>query len=241
MHKTNQGLDDLERPVSLVLAPTTNQLREHIRQAKTAAQDNPGAADETVRSLLRRAQPLLNLLDLLHGQGNASRDDLFDEVAAVCLSCAIEHQLKTHDDQIFVALLQQALLLAASVEVKQRIEKNIGIGKGNLARKKFDPIYEKLSEIEKSSEPPQAKLARVRNEIVPQLEAWSEQDSVDDFPKAEIDALSELSNSVAIVLRGISIEANNNHDDMGTAANAIVLAGVYTKEKELEKRVAAQP
>ena len=119
------------------------------------------------------------------------------------------------------------------------MKKNIGIGKGNLARKKFDPIYEKLSEIEKSSEPPQAKLARVRNEIVPQLEAWSEQDSVDHFPKAEINALSELSNSVAIVLRGISIEANNNHDDMGTAANAIVLAGVYTKEKELEKRVAA--
>jgi hypothetical protein len=231
MRETNQGLDNVEKTSDLVLTPVKTRLREQIQQAKRASEENPSTADKAARNLVQHAKPLLDLFELFHGQDSHTRNDLFDEVADACTSCAIDHQRKTGDNQTFVALLERALLLAASDELKQRINKNIGIGKGNLDHKKLEPVYKKLSEIEKGGESPSVKFTRIRNEILPHLTALIETED------GSSEAVNELSNGIAIVLRGISIEANNDHDDTATAMGAICLAVAHATEKELQKRV----
>jgi hypothetical protein len=232
MRETNQGLDDVEKTSDLVLMPAKTRLREHIQQAKRASEENPSAADIAARNLIQHTKPLLQLFDLFHGQDSHTRNDLFDEVANACTNCAIDHQRKTGDNQTFVALLEQALLLAASDELKQRINKNIVIGKGNLDHKKLEPVYEKLRQIEKGSESPSIKFTRVRNEIIPHLAALIKTEG------SSSETANELSNSIAIALRGISIDSHNDHSDTTTALEAIELAIQLAKEQELQKRVA---
>lgn len=162
-----------------------------------------------------------------------TQKDLLDDVATAVISCAVAHQKHTANNQIFVMLLQRALPFAITLDVRQRIEKNIGIGKGNLAYKKLEPVYELLSTIEQSTAPPNYKLARIRGEIIPRLSA------VVSAEGSSSEVAADLSNSIATVLRGVSVDANNDHSDTDTALEVIELAIALAREHGLQTRVAA--
>lgn len=231
MRETNQGLGDVEKTSDLVLTPIKTRLREHIQQAKRASEDNPSAADKAARNLVQQTKPLLELFDLFYGQNSPTRTDLFDEVADACTSCAIDHQRKTNDNQTFVALLEQALSLAASVELKQRINKNIGIGKSNLAHNELKPGYDNLSKIQQGGESPCVRFKRIQNEVMVFLDQLVEEERI---PRELTD---ELSNSIADAFRAISVEAYNEHDDISTALCAIELAFHLAEDTGLKARV----
>ena len=233
MRETHQGLDDVEKTSQLVLSPAKTRLRQLVQQAKRAAEETPETADKAARNLLEQAKTLLDLFDLFHGQNSQTRNDLYDEVAEACVSCAVDHQKKTGDDLTFVYLLEQILLLAASSEIRQRINKNIAIGKGNLAQAKLRPIYDNLNKIKNGRETPDAKLARIRDEV---------ESGFNDIARGTIKGIpeevsNELSDSIAFALRGISIDSCNDFNDMDTAIQAIYLAAEYAVDLDLKRRI----
>jgi hypothetical protein len=232
MRQTNQGLDDIENTAELVLSPPRKQLREQLNAAKRTADEDPARANEAGHALLRSAQPLLELFDLFHGKGHLTRDDIFDEVAATSLTCAIAHQRATSDDNAFVSLLCDTLPLAASEDLRLRITKNIDIGKGNIARTQLRPLRDTLDEITKINDSIRAKLLRLRNEVLPRLKTFAADDS------SAKEALDECCSAVAWVFRTLSVDAHNDDGDTELALEIIELARQFAKEPDLQNKIA---
>ena len=232
MRETNPGLDNVEKTADLILAPIKTRLRGQIQQTKKSCEESPETADEAARNLLKHARPLLDLFDLFYDKSNHTRNDLFDEIAFTVTDAAVDHQKKTGDNQIFVSLLEQALLLASSAELKLRINKNLGIGKGNIAYARLQPIYDLLRSIENSKESILEKLDRIKHELIPDLKSC-ENDKANDR-----ESLDSLYSAVALVIRGLSIDANNELGDPGLALEIIELASGFATETELKKKIA---
>ena len=232
MRETNPGLDNVEKTADLILAPIKTRLRGQIQQTKKSCEESPETADEAARNLLKHARPLLDLFDLFYDKSNHTRNDLFDEIAFTVTDAAVDHQKKTGDNQTFVSLLEQALLLASSAELKLRINKNLGIGKGNIAYARLQPIYDLLRSIENSKESILEKLDRIKHELIPDLKSC-ENDKANDR-----ESLDSLYSAVALVIRGLSIDANNELGDPGFALEIIDLASGFATETELKKKIA---
>jgi hypothetical protein len=232
MRETNQGLDNVEKTAELILAPIKTRLRGQIQQTKKSCEESPETANEAALNLLKHAGPLLDLFDLFYDKKNHARNDLFDEIAFTVTDAAVDHQKKTGDNQTFVSLLEQALLLASSAELKLRINKNLGIGKGNIAYARLQPIYDLLRSIENSKESILEKLDRIKHELIPDLKSC-ENDKANDR-----ESLDSLYSAVALVIRGLSIDANNELGDPGFALEIIELASGFATETELKKKIA---
>jgi C-terminal repeat of topoisomerase len=134
------GPATLEKAAERVLSPLVSRLRESIRRTKETTQETPDAAANAVRDLLAHATPLPDIFDLFYGEAEHTSKELLDEAATTCVDCLVSYQKDTEDNQSFVDLLQMTLPLAEAVEVRQRIEKNIQIGKNNLAFAELEPL-----------------------------------------------------------------------------------------------------
>lgn len=222
--ETHRGWASVEKAAKAALAPATARLKHQIKQAKEVAETNPAAAHEATNTLISQAQPLLDIFDLFFGEEEHSEKDLLDETATACVNCSVAYQRKTGDNTTFLSLLERTLPLADSVEVRRDIEGFIGKAKRNLA-------YANLKTIQDTPAHPKAKLQRLRAEVVPLLE---------DLKKrlgASSESVTQLSDSVAIALRGISIEAYNNHQDFTTALDAIQSAQTHAQDPELKRKI----
>lgn len=224
------GSDGVEMVADCALAPVTDRLHEHIETARRRAEGDPSAAVEAARELLDHAEASLALYALFGANGE-SRKEIFDEVAGTVVNCAVDHQRKTEDNVTFVAVLERALPLAASKEVRQRVTKNIEIGRGNLNLELLQPVIDALRSIRESNVPPSAKLASIRHEILPKLT-----DCTRENPSNPA-LVDQLANTIAIALRGVSIEAHNDGDDLETALAAITVAGELAREAGLRKQI----
>ena len=237
MRETHQGQDNVEKIAELVLTPARNRLKEQIQRAKQSAQQNPAAAHEAARILIDHAHPLLEVFDLFFGEQEHFQKELFDEVANTAVNCLVAYQRKTGDNEQFVKLLERALRLAESIEVRQRIEENIGIGKGNL----IGSIHTLLKSIQDSKESPSARLARFKRDVVATITKVA---GISGFSQnygylsATTEEFKELFDNAAIVLRGISLDAWNNHQDRQTAVTANELAILHATSPELKQRLA---
>ena len=224
IRETHRGWASVETAAKAALAPATARLKHHIQQAKEVAETNPAKAQDATNTLISQAQPLLDIFDLIFGEQEHSEKDLLDEAATACVNCSVAYQRKTGDNATFLSLLERTLPLADSVEARRRIEGNIGIAKGNLA-------YANLKAIQDTPAHPKSKLQRLRAEVLPLLE---------DLKKrlgASSESVTQLSDSVAIALRGISIEAYNNHQDFTTALDAIQSAQTHAQDPELKRKI----
>lgn len=241
MRETNQGLDNVEKTAELVLTPARNRLKEQIQRARESAQQNPATAHEAARTLIEHAHPLLDVFDLFFGEQEHFQKELFDEAATTVVNCLVAYQRKTGDNQTFVKLLERALPLAESVEVRRRIEENIGIGKGNLKGKELDSVYALLKSIQDSTDSPSVRFARFKRDAVAAIikaagiSGFSENYGYLSATSADF---KELFDSAAIVLRGISLDAWNKHQDRQTAVAANDLAIKHATSPELKQRLA---
>ena len=237
MRETHQGQDNVEKIAELVLTPARNRLKEQIQRAKQSAQQNPAAAHEAARILIEHAHPLLEVFDLFFGEQEHFQKELFDEVANTAVNCLVAYQRKTGDNEQFVKLLERALPLAESIEVRQRIEENIGIGKGNL----IGSIHTLLKSIQDSKESPSSRMARFKRDVVGAITKVA---GISGFSQnygylsATTEEFKELFDNAAIVLRGISLDAWNNHQDRQTAVAANELAILHATSPELKQRLA---
>jgi hypothetical protein len=265
MRETNQGLDNFEKTAELVLTPARNRLKEQILRARESAENSPATAAEAARTLIEHALPLLDVFDLFFVGQEHFQKELFDEAATAIVNCLVSYQRKTGDNATFVRLLGRTLSLAQSTEVRRRIEENIAIGHQNLGTtawlsqtvssseedvgtrkrnsrsKEIDSVYSVLKAIQDSKESPSLRLARFKRDAV---DAIIKAAGVSGFSEtygylsATSADFKELFDSAAIVLRGISLDAWNNHRDRQTAVAANELAVKHATSLELKQRLA---
>jgi hypothetical protein len=232
MNETHQGLDDVEKTAELVLTPTRNRVLQHINTAKEESKKNPENGVDTARKLIEHCTPLQNLFELFHGRDSHHKTELFDDVAGTIFSCVVAYQKKTNHNEPFVALLKESLNFATAIDVRQRIQRNIDIGEGNIRIAAFEPLINLLKETQASKEKSENRLKKIKQNVILQFIKLSEQHAA--YPQI----IDDRSNDIAVVLRGISIDAHNDEKDYFTAAEAIRIAAKFAKDDELKKRIA---
>lgn len=231
MRETHQGLDNVEKTAELVLTPARNRLREQIRRAKDRADKDPRDAANAARELLDQARQTLDLFDLFFDKENDLRSELFDEVAGLCNQLPVAYHKATGDDKTCLEILKAVLPFATSMDLRQQIEKNISTLSGNLSFKQLEPVYAFLKTIQDSKEHPRARLETFSRAAVTAING-----AVAGLPHDSEDR-NELFDSAAIILRGISLEAWNTHQDRTTAIAANDLAIKYACAADLKARL----
>lgn len=238
----DQGAPLLEKAAEIVLTPLVGRLRESIRRAKETTQEDPDKGADAVRHLLAHAKHLPDIFDLFYGEQEHSAKEVLDEAATTCIDSLVSYQKNTEDNRAFVDLLQAALPLADAVEVRQRIEKNIEIGKNNLAYEQIQPLYENLKKVIEDPPPilttrlgfisdAKAKFNRVRAEILPALEELKKKFGVTS------DVAKRFSDDVAIALRGLAVQSCERYNDFRTASDILKLCLKLCYDPELKKRL----
>jgi hypothetical protein len=232
MRQTHQGLDDVDATAELVLAPTKKRVEQRLEAARERYKKNPSQGVDLAKDLMNHCWPLMALFDLFHGAESHHRADLFDEVAEVVLNALVGYQKTTGDDKAIVGILQQSLLFASGSQLRERIVENISTVQNNILFQLVEPHFKSLSAIEKSGLPPQDKLARIKNKILTHLPGLVAKVGADS------ELYTQLVDSIAIVLRAISIDAHNTHHDYATADEAIKLAGKLAVDVNLRSKIA---
>ncbi len=231
MRQTHQGLDDVDATAELVLAPTKKRVEQRLLAARNRSQKHPEQGVELAKDLMLHCKPLMALFDLFHGADSHHRADLFDEVAQTVVEALVDYQKATGDNRAFVALLEEALVFASGTQIRERIIKNISIGQDNLSFEIAEPIFKSLSAIQKSEAKPRGKLKHIKDTILPKLPELATKIG------SSVEVYNRLADSVAIVLREISIDAHNEHQDFETAQQAIQLALKLSVDTDLKKRI----
>jgi len=231
MKETHPGLDDVERTAEHVLTPIRNRILQHIKTAKSECDKNPENGADVSGKLIEQCCSLQGIFEIFHGSDSNHKTELFDEVAITIVNCLINYVNKTKDNEAFVARIKECLQFATGMDVRQRIQKGIEVAEGNILVKTLEPFYAKLKKIQDSKEKADLRFSQLKQQIMPHLlastEAQGDQSSL----------TNEMSNSIAIVLRQISIDAHNDDEDFETSLKAIQMAAKLVKTAELKKRL----
>ncbi|MCP5560567.1 MAG: hypothetical protein H7A55_22730 [Verrucomicrobiaceae bacterium] len=231
MRQTHQGLDDVESTSELVLAPTKKRLQQLLRSSEDAIDKDLSKFPQVATSLMEKARPLMELFDLFYGSESEERSELFDEVAQTVYSSGATFRKETEDHSALLPVLKAALHFAAASRIREKIIEAIQIVSGDVASEKLAPLFEKLKQIEESSSSPKTKLGSIKAQILPLLPKVATEEGFSS------EVYGYLSDSVAHVLREISIRAHNEHFDFDTAFAAIQLAQKFARESELKQRL----
>lgn len=230
MHETHQGLDDVAGTAEMVLGPLRKRVMQHIKTARESTEKDPKKGGEAAQHLVTECAGLHSLYSLFHAAEAHQKTELFDEAATASVECAVGYQKSTGDNRLFVEVLRATMPLATAADLRERIQRNIGVGESNLRGEAIQPLYDRLTAIRDSTEPGKQRLAELKMWLVPELAALAESNGAD----AEI--TSDFSEALAGTLRGLSVSAHNDEDDFETAVEAIRLAIRLAKSSTLKKR-----
>ena len=252
-----QRQDKVDKIGELVLTPVSNRLKEQIKSARDLGEKTPPKAAKVALELLQQSRQTLSLFDLFFGKDNELRNDLFDEVALACNRLQFIYHEATKDEKTCLEILNSVLPLTTAIELRQQIEKNIGTLTGFVADNKLEPVYALLKSLQDSKDSPKKKLDRFKREIMPVI---MQMISLITNPKGplprhrpdrpikmrwtctgktppEDKAFTELLDSIAIVLRGISLDAWNKNHDRKTAIAGNELALAFACDPPLDKKL----
>jgi hypothetical protein len=232
MDGTSESKAHVAKIAELVLTPGRKRIQERVRKAIERGNKDPSDAVAAARELLEQARGTLFLFDLFISKNADFRNDAFDEVAEACNRLQVMYHKATNDNETCLEFLKIVLPFAASQEVREQIEKNIAALKGVAASKKLEPIYGLLKSIQDSKDLPTERLKRFQRDVVAAIETRVA------TLTSHSDEWNELLDSAAIVLRNISLDAWNKHQDEATAAAANLLALRYASTAELKRRLA---
>ena len=233
MRADDKNFGTAEHAAELVLSSTIIRVREHIRNAKQAAEDSPKTADQNAIDLIAIGLPLLATLDIFYGESAHPAKDILDVVATACVNCLVSHQRTTADNRTFLHLLERAQPLAQTAAVRKHFQTNIKIGRSNWA-------FENLKIIEESTKAPYEKLQIFRSQVAPAIEGIASIKGISTSfgpLSSATDAPPELFDRAALLLRNISIDAWNKYQDRPTAIEANTLALRYATTPELRQRL----
>lgn len=253
LKSTHSGSDNVTATLDVVLAPTRARLERSMESAMQATQKDKRSGIAEAAKLLDAAEPLLSVFDMFHQTDSSERCHLFDEVAKTCLGCAVDGYNTTNTEakepsplsvagspdarklskDRFIQVLSRAKALATDLELRRRLEQNIATARGDLQFETLiKPLLDKLVGIQQQqTTQPKERLRRIKNEIIPETEALISSGVLQE------DARFMLSNSIAIVLRGIAISANNDFKQPAVGLEALTLAVKYARDQELLAQV----
>jgi hypothetical protein len=206
-----------------VLAPALTRTKQQIQSARQRAGTDPSEALIAGHELLGLARETLSLIQVFFGEVSEVHQELSDEVASVCNQLVNAYYNATRDSKACLAMLQTILPLVISPELRQQIERGI-VGA------ELEPVYVVLKEIQDSNEIPSARLRRIHSQILTVLAELR--------PRiADSQAYIELCDAVAVVLRGISLAAWNEHQDRATAVSANNLALRHVRDNNIRQHL----
>ena len=231
MNESHQGMDDVEATAELVLEPTRKRVRQYVDSAREEMRGRVTKGAELAQQLLEKCNASMRIYDLFHGKDAHQRADLFDQVAECAASLVIDYQNETGDNVRSIQILKTCLNFASGLLLRERIIRNLSTVENNLESKKYDPIFEKLESLNNSNLNPTQKLNRIKVEILPSLPSLAPPRGKDPT------TYNALLDSVALTIRGISIDAHNDSKDFATAESAIQIALKLAVSEELKTRL----
>jgi hypothetical protein len=132
IQKSGFSKQAIDEALKQAISPVRDRIKVFTANAEAESKKDPTKGDEAVRVLIQQATPFLDTLDLLLSKGHVARDASHDEVAAMMLQITIAFCNKTNNMVVTQALMEQALNIAASASIRQRIEQNMETNKGNM-------------------------------------------------------------------------------------------------------------
>ncbi|MDI6763304.1 MAG: hypothetical protein QME83_09785 [Thermodesulfobacteriota bacterium] len=226
----------IDEALRRIAEPTREQIKILCKKAQEEASSTPIKALELARLLIDQTKPLLTILDYLLSPGNATRDAAHDQIALQALTCLVTYVNNTEGWRASLSLLKQTLSIAASESVKKKIEGNIEIVNTNAVYKEFlDPIYNECNHaVSKANEgysTAQQQLYYLRDHIRPKFYAFEKDTSF----KEEVYQIA--ANIIAGAFRELALCFNNDHKDYSLAYEAIQLADLHCRDKDLSERI----
>ena len=148
----SQMSEGIKNSVERVLLPIKNRLQEQIRQAEDRAENNPRDAANAVHDLIKQSRQTLCLFDIFYGDNSDERNELYDEVAAICHRLPVSYQKATGDNKTCLEILRLVLPFVTSAELRNQIQENIRILNNNIENQKDKEIFKDLSPIKAAPE-----------------------------------------------------------------------------------------
>jgi len=227
MSNTHPGHAHTEKATEIVLRPITSRIQQQIQTSKENAKTKPKSGAETASQLMVHCCRYLDIFDIFYGKTAHQKTELFDEVAEASVDCLVAFLKNTENNNRFLELLRQTNTFATGADIRSRILKNIEAGESNLRYKALEPFLKKLDSIRQSKESAAFQFAKVKKHVMPSLETLAQQDGSTNAQS------KELSNSIALALRSISVKAHNEEKDYSTALAAIRIAAKLANDSEL--------
>jgi hypothetical protein len=231
MNETHQGLDDVDSTAEMILAPTKARVEQHLANCKDRTKKDPKSGTVFATELLSQCRPMMDLFDLFHGEDAHQRNDLFDKVAETVIGIAYADWSVNKNAQRILPIYQKALDIAFGINLRERIIEQISQIEGIVTDEKLAPIFQKLKEISDSKEKALFRLNKIKEKIISTLPQISQQ--YGDMSKS----YGDLCDSIAVVLKGISVDAYNNENDTATALAAIQLALRLVRNPDISSRI----
>jgi hypothetical protein len=231
MNETHQGLDDVDSTAEMILAPTKARVEQHLANCKDRTKKDPRSGTVFATELLSLCRPMMDIFDLFHGEESHQRNDLFDKVAETVIGIAYADWSVNKNAQRILPIYKKALDIASGINLRERIIQQISQIEGIVTDEKLAPIFEQLKSVQDSISTPKNKYDLLKQRVLPLLPAVVT--AISHAP----DLLNQVHDSIAIVLRNISIDSNNLSNDITTALEAILLAQKFAKKPELRSRI----
>lgn len=128
------GFDNsiIKQAIFRALTPIRNNLKAMCLHAEEEIGDAPGQGNKVATSLINDTSPLLNSLDRILPEEDATRETARDMVALQVRSCFISYVNDKNDWRNTLELSEKALKIASSKLVKQKIRDDIETIRSNL-------------------------------------------------------------------------------------------------------------
>ena len=230
--REHQSSPDAFRQVGeMALEAPIGRLRQQLKDCAESVKKDPRSGLASACGLLENAVPSLNLIEMFFGEESDPHKELSNEIARVCNLLQVAYHKASDDAASCYEVLERILPMATSPELRQQITENMEIVSGFLDGGKLKSIFEVVRRIGESTDNPRDKFLAFETSAIPALKTASTK--VEPNSKALID----LFDAAAMVLRGISLDAWNEHHDRTTACKANDLALQFARGKEAQDRI----
>jgi hypothetical protein len=213
-----------------LLQPLRDRFSGEIKSAHNG--NDPRKRFAAAQSVVAQASSVSHLFETFLGKSSIHYTELFNEMAMACGYSGNAYQKETGDFEGYVTVTKAALPYATSPEAKKLLKENLEFGEQSIRRKSIAPFLADLQEIINSSELPREKLRMVKESIIPRLATIIQ----DEGSSSEL--AQEAQTSVGWVIRGLGLNAHNEHKDVPTAKEAIKLASKLARDPELKDKLA---
>lgn len=157
--------------------------------------------------------------------------DTVDELISRANQYAVAYVTKTQDNARFAALLRSAIAFVSATDLFKRLDENKQSAIGNIAATYLEPYYLVLNKVLESKDPPKKRLDIISDKVISKLAEIRQRLSEIGHP------IDEFTNSIAVVLRSVSVDAWNQKKDANVATKALDLADQLVVDKELADRL----